>query len=181
MGRFQWLPIHRLLCEGFPWEECLRLCSEENGQEHLWDAQIHSQVHQILPCTQQAKSCCLPVSSDFGLIQHPDKFSLLGVKSGGRVGFDTNPSVVLGGFYRAVGNKWVFHTTAGATGPSNIVLGGTKLPGVSSWSGYSTYGASGCPLFTPSGELAGLNVGVIQNTDTAEKTIRSFRSHGGLL
>lgn len=34
----------------------------------------------------------------------PDKFSTLGVKSGGHIGFDTSSSLVMGGFYKLVGD-----------------------------------------------------------------------------
>ena len=104
-------------------------------------------------------SVAFPVSADFTLLPLPSDFSLLGIKSGGAVQFGGNASrVVTGGFYKSDGTSWKFYLSPGITSPSNLVLGGVTYPGVSTWSGFSTFGASGCPLFSSNGELLGLNV-----------------------
>ena len=50
-------------------------------------------------------------------------------------------------FKTTLNGQWVFHTTVGITGTANLRLGDVELRGVSAWSGFSTHGASGCPLF----------------------------------
>ena len=112
-----------------------------------------------------------PVSSDFVLLPLPKDFSLLSIRSGGSTQFGGNTSrAVLGGFYKSDGNCWRFYLSPGITSPSNLVLGGVSYPGVSTWSGYSTFGASGCPLFAMNGEFLGLNVGVVSSGDGLDKT-----------
>ena len=115
-------------------------------------------------------SVAFPVSADFTLLPLPSDFSLLGIKSGGAVQFGGNASrVVTGGFYKSDGTSWKFYLSPGITSPSNLVLGGVTYPGVSTWSGFSTFGASGCPLFSSNGELLGLNVGAVSNSDGSDK------------
>ena len=119
-----------------------------------------------------------PVSSDFTLLPLPPKFAQLGVKSGGAVQFGSTASkVVTGGFYKSDGISWKFFLSPGITSPCNLVLGGVAYPGVSTWSGFSTHGASGCPLYSSSnGELIGLNVGAVSSGDGSDKMAIFIRS-----
>ena len=122
-------------------------------------------------------SVAFPVSADFTLLPLPADFSLLGIKSGGSTQFGGSVSkAVTGGFYKSDGSSWKFYLSPGITSPSNLILGGETYPGVSTWSGFSTFGASGCPLFASNGELLGLNVGAVSNSDGSDKSAIFIRA-----
>ena len=110
-----------------------------------------------------------PVSSDFVIIPLPDQFSTLSIKSGGKVSFGSESQAVVGGFYKQVAGVWRFYITAGVANYTNLQLDDQVLPGVSIWTGHSTYGASGCPLYSVNGEFVGLNVGVVGQKGSQEK------------
>lgn len=92
----------------------------------------------------------------------------MGVKSGGKVSFGGDTQVVSGKFYKLVSGVWRFYVTTGVTSCTNLQLADQTYPGVSIWTGFSTYGASGCPLYTRGGEFLGLNVGVVTQKNESE-------------